>query len=879
VPQAFAALHPADPSSGGHRALDGLPIVGGRPVGGLPHVLLDPLTGGLPVKSKWGIRFATRYGPKRKVRKLKTDRPVEEGLFVLRANGYSDIADRKAPYYPDPAVEGLVVELWSRGPSAHVLSGPGNRVVIPIYDPHYSQSVPYGLYATPCIYPYAMPLLVDLETLDDEASGVVNRIEFDPAHDTGVMIGVGGFLTYARDLPPPPGSTTLRRVRVRLKPGEDYDVKVWATVPKARMSWFAAVDNAVRLLHFAGGGSHGSQGNSDSSGLYEGVKKVLGVDLNPYGEKSNNKVLTRLHEHFAQSIEAGPMSDRSEVITFRVVHAAQRPPAPSLSALAPRIGLELVRRTFKSDDVFEAWSAGEGKDDWTDLSETSATTTWFKGPMNFDVRRADRLTVEASYLDVLDDPTKPPPLKNGKLAWETAHTILFDQALADDPYAASDAALNLLTANTGAYRDLSHKFTDTHARKLTLTPSATSRHAAFFMRPGQREPKENFIRKGRPLPVWLPSTRRPASLEQVEILPAFIWRSRSGAATRTTWLRLQWRRRLAANPGHSHSREISSNLWYSSGEGERLALLLDVNASGSPGGPGPVAPDVETEAQFKTYWARDPIRRGRAPLQQFIRPSDLAANLTNQASADPDSPAWANNLQMPLPGGNDPDATKPVRYAPRQALTFAPTYVPEEDLWRVDLQLDTRDLAGPWLQLCLARYQEHALFDSGRDLRLSEPLMVECPLAPYREVQVTPLPREKGETLWPIEIVVKGPLGVISGGAEEQTDPVLKDRLSNVTRSRFTASLLEGFSRADYKRHKGLGGETVLQVVTSDIAPPPNDADEVLWRIILHAPLNPHRKDLYVFVREVDLMLPASPDVSDAQLTESGTRFSAKVRV
>ncbi len=117
--------------------------------------------------------------------------------------------------------------------------------------------------------------------------------------------------------------------------------------------------------------------------------------------------------------------------------------------------------------------------------------------------------------------------------------------------------------------------------------------------------------------------------------------------------------------------------WWSSGPGELLAVIVTPGRRDGPGSlPLPQA----------SQWGADPLRRSNVqPVDPWIRASDF------------------------LPSEQRREASELIDLGSDEAVFYEPRYDPGLDAWCVDLLLDARGLAQPFVQLVLARFQPHAV--------------------------------------------------------------------------------------------------------------------------------------------------------------------------
>ncbi|MEU8958022.1 hypothetical protein AB0C93_27390 [Streptomyces sp. NPDC048518] len=305
--------------------------------------------------------------------------------------------------------------------------------------------------------------------------------------------------------------------------------------------------------------------------------------------------------------------------------------------------------------------------------QTAARLT---GTLTGHAESSGHVEVDAHWSEWLDDVTRPEPLQI------EGHTHLEDVTLA---YTSDETDV-----------DRGHEFGDTRHRNVRYTPTAVTRFREYF-HPSITGDRANVTRVGpatEPLPV--PSSRRPEPPAVAYVVPTFRW-GRTVDRERHT---VTQTRRAAGLRVHL------KRPWFSSGDDEMLAVLLD------PGGTG--LPDA-TADRFFTRWGVDPVWSDGTVL-----PSPSAAHFPNAARN-------IGGLRLA-----DAPETAPVSV---DAVVFAPTYHAERGLWFVDIDVDFADagvdgtvvdgtgLGGsevddaavddaayfPYVRLALARYQPYSI--------------------------------------------------------------------------------------------------------------------------------------------------------------------------
>ena len=232
---------------------------------------------------------------------------------------------------------------------------------------------------------------------------------------------------------------------------------------------------------------------------------------------------------------------------------------------------------------------------------------------------------------------------------------------------------------------------------------ATSRFVGFFPRSLTDDPA-NTTRVSEPATLHVPSTAPPAPPHVAYVVPTF--------------------RRLATTPdppaaGAEHRAvQVGSGLrvylnrgWFSSGNGEKLALVL-----------APPGTEPSELSETVTTWGSNPLRRS-APL-----PGPLELDQVR-------SPWKIRDFDLPEEEGKVDLAVYEVSFSPEHGLPFA------------DVELALQPSFMPLVRLAVARYQEHAI--AGCELsRIVRADFV--PLTPSRSLTV----QKTGRHQW--DLVVSG---------------------------------------------------------------------------------------------------------------------------
>lgn len=238
-----------------------------------------------------------------------------------------------------------------------------------------------------------------------------------------------------------------------------------------------------------------------------------------------------------------------------------------------------------------------------------------------------------------------------------------------------------------------HAIGDTRHHRIRYRAVAVSRDADCFIPPVEGE--AGFSRESASLEVSIPASSRPLAPEVAYVLPTFGWQRQTDTSVK---------RSVRFGGG---LRVYLKRPWFSSGEGERLGVVL------WRGG----LLDQATRDRYKSYftqWGMDPIWQA-APL--------YGAPATWQF---PDRQAEAHDVSLDeIPGFNVDVVGYPVEFDP------------ERQLWYADLTLNPSDTYAPFVRLALVRYQPDALPDA----RLSRVVLADfAQLTPGRAVVVHPHP-------------------------------------------------------------------------------------------------------------------------------------------
>jgi hypothetical protein len=328
----------------------------------------------------------------------------------------------------------------------------------------------------------------------------------------------------------------------------------------------------------------------------------------------------------------------------------------------------------------------------------------------------DTLVVRASWTDHVDDPAAP-----------TDEKVERSDVVVRSPVGERETTGVLFLFDfqpTGAFarafggagiHKMIQTFEDTKYRRVTYTPSGTTRYAELFA-PAQipEHPTE-----GEPVVLDIPSSARPAAPVVLDAVPLLRWEEGAEPDDPFAWRRVR----------RSGVRVWLARPWFSSGEGELLGVLLFDTHEWKEVPPGSTnwqrqlkadqAPDGAT-----SLWAADPIAVHGGPTSDPTVPPLLTIDQllldtleTGVAEAVPIRPP----LHGEVFGGRDRGWTdepgNPVTVADALALRDVPNqpsarvlgYQPELDevsqRWFVDVAVHDTPTLWPFIRLAVARYQ------------------------------------------------------------------------------------------------------------------------------------------------------------------------------
>lgn len=362
-------------------------------------------------------------------------------------------------------------------------------------------------------------------------------------------------------------------------------------------------------------------------------------------------------DHFALSTWAGTDDETTAELVSPprravLVHAVERPLRP----------LAITRKSDGSPTLIAS----------RDLFQKIAA---FEGTASLHLKSTASVTCEATWTDTIDDGTSR--------EWVKKHGIadLFTKAVEDH---SGDAA------NTGASEfgiTGQHAFVDTKHRALRCRLRSNSRFTEFFP-PTTPVNSDRFVRTSEYVDVVLPNGSPPLQPNVLWVLPTFERRKPcEGTAERL---------------GHSVRVYLSRGDWYTSGNGEQLAVLLAATIQGQDTSfyqacqlSDPNYARCRAIERAYTQWGVDPILRS-APTRDYPVLDDFITD------------SKARGLKTTITY-QDPSAGQPVNVAVPVNVAAFDVHI-SEDASRLYCDISLRPTAAyfPFVRLSLARYQSHS---------------------------------------------------------------------------------------------------------------------------------------------------------------------------
>ncbi|OBF30452.1 hypothetical protein [Mycobacterium sp. ACS4331] len=312
-------------------------------------------------------------------------------------------------------------------------------------------------------------------------------------------------------------------------------------------------------------------------------------------------------------------------------------------------------------------------------------TAELDGVLDVHGSSTDRVELRAAWTEPVDDPSAPDP------GTRTIGEIVVDHRIDEhERYSLltnRERATQVGTRRTDVpIRPAIHILPDTKARAVTYRLHGSSRYREFFEADELPGP-DDTLSAGNEVEVNIPSSAPPAPPVVHDVIPMFLWEQTTEPEHPFAVRRVR----------RSGVRIWLDRPWYSSGDGEMLAIITTGDPALISGGPEKVS-----------LWARDPIVASPAFANAYEVPvlsawQQRAVQLQLAPESLPGRPT-RHVVVTPPPSANPEDQDKMVN-----AYAYTPEFHRGRGMWFVDVVLESRGAAWPFLRLAVARYQPNSV--------------------------------------------------------------------------------------------------------------------------------------------------------------------------
>jgi hypothetical protein len=364
--------------------------------------------------------------------------------------------------------------------------------------------------------------------------------------------------------------------------------------------------------------------------------------------------------------------------TIRLVHAVQQP------LQAPQIGQNVSQVTKNYGDTF----------------------IYITTRLSVHGSSSDKIDVSANWTEWTDDLTGSGP----KQVSNATHVDTIQVAYADKVIACVIATRIGANPSTETLKGpIYQAFGDTRHRTIDYVPVATTRYREYFagLVAAAAVTRQAFplTQAGAAATLNILSSARPTMPAVEYLLPSFNW----GTATKGNTI---------THIRTGNIRVYVKRPWYSSGDDERLGVLLAPKNANLPGAP--------SLTRYCTVWGMDPV---------FDAP---ALNKSNYPSRD-NFPYAADYDTVRLAEDNN---------AMVDVAAYAVNYDQDKQLYFFDIPVNIGVAYFPFVKLTLARYQRNSLRISGTDVCLSKLVSADwMQVVPARETAITTNPGKSNFTI------------------------------------------------------------------------------------------------------------------------------------
>ena len=296
----------------------------------------------------------------------------------------------------------------------------------------------------------------------------------------------------------------------------------------------------------------------------------------------------------------------------------------------------------------------------------------------------EKVELRAHWDDIIDDPDTDGPVVRG-----TKEIVVDHRIEAHERY-------SLLTLQQQAevvgdrmsevpIRTAIHNLPDTKARNVFYRLHGSSRFREFFL-PDELPGPDDEASAGNEVAVNVPSSAAPVPPVVRDVIPMFMWEQTTEPEHPFAIRRIR----------RSGVRIWLDRPWYSSGEGEMLAILT----TGDPA-------LVKDKDEKVSLWARDPILAGPRMANSYEVPvlsawQQRAVQLALNPIDAPGRPLFHVVKERKSDKPEDKDNVV-------NAYVFRPEFHRERKRWFVDVIFDSANAIWPFLRLSVARYQPNSI--------------------------------------------------------------------------------------------------------------------------------------------------------------------------
>ena len=503
------------------------------------------------------------------------------------------------------------------------------------------------------------------------------------------------------------------------------------------------------IKHFKG--ASGNPAAMALSGMIERSEQDKKLELSNFAHDRLIDPDTQANSLLNGLFVSSPLHGLSHHIRMDAVHAVEKPlMAPDINKLwvfheqpKARASAPEGSKNEPENEMLQAWRDFIDKNNITALSDLSddlrlsgiegSQRVMFGGSIQFHRRSSSTLELNGTWYDYNKD-LRPRPVRGEFHLVPELKMLKLEtrNQLENIPYEIDDelapGLFDLVHSPIGEKRILYHEFAGTHAKRIDFSATAISRFAKYF-----REKEKPDVR-AIGTDAWriiIPATRRPDKVILSAVSSALHESGGrildiSGTVAGETLLPLVRKIMIRLDLGTS---------WYSSGEGERLGIVLwppDLSEVPSAHRKA-VTINVDQIPEFATCWGRDPVRL-TGDIPRLLYASSIANCTSYVRSLVPVPPEGLRYEDHGAPSADD--TTKPQFVECALAL-FEPLVDPDTGHFYTDIEIDTGNSYNAFVRLGLVRYQSDCLrftAPNPYNLEVSVPIPTQISVMPGRKL-------------------------------------------------------------------------------------------------------------------------------------------------